>query len=132
MTSCQRWKSSCCWDFDILCTWSLSKQYYTCCYGILSFVRLDKSCSIKIYSGPWATSLTWFLKKKNLLFLYTYFISSSTRGKYEVKSSHGKDDHGKHSFPFTTVLYYKIILYYIVHQQGLLPKLHVFLSKKKH
>lgn len=130
MTSCQRWKSSCCWDFDILCTWSLSKQYYTCCYGILSFVRLDNSCSIKIYSGPWATSLTWFLKKKNLLFLYTYFISSSTRGKYEVKSSHGKE--WSWNIVFLLLLYYKIMLYYIVHQQGLLPKLHVFLSKKKH
>lgn len=33
---------------------------------------------------------------------------------------------------FLLLLYYKIIVYYIVHQQGLLPKLHVFLSKKKH
>lgn len=79
LTSCQRWKSSCCWDFDTLCTWSLSKQYYTCCYGILSFVRLDKSCSIKIYSGPWATSLTWFLKKKSFILIHLFYQLFNTR-----------------------------------------------------
>lgn len=79
LTSCQRWKSSCCWDFDILCTWSLSKQYYTCCYGILSFVRLDNSCSIKIYSGPWATSLTWFLKKKSFILIHLFYQLFNTR-----------------------------------------------------
>lgn len=60
--------------------------------GILSLVRPDKSCSIKIYSGPWVKSLTcFFCFFYHLFIFYSYtfdFNSSSTQGKYEVKSSH--------------------------------------------
>lgn len=58
--------------------------------GILSLVRPDKLCSIKIYSGPWVKSLTCF-SISDLFIFYSYtfnYNSSSTQGKYEVKSSH--------------------------------------------